>query len=101
MENITSFMDITDGSAGFDCEDLTNNGLYMIFIGYLYPMLSQTVRSYMKDVLVSINNVWKVTGQIVSLTEFGFSKLQGIKSNDEMINFIKRICKIKDLKRIP
>ena len=102
MENITNFIENVDGSTtGFDCEDLTNNGLYMIFIGYLYPMLSPTVRSYMKDVLVSIKNVGKVTGQIVSLPEFGFSKLQGIKSNDEMINFIKRICKNKDLNVLP
>ena len=102
MENITNFIENVDGSTtGFDCEDLTNNGLYMIFIGYLYPMLSPTLRSYMKDVLVSIKNVGKVTGQIVSLTEFGFSKLQGIKSNDEMINFIKRICKNKDLNVLP
>ena len=102
MENITDYIENVDGSTtGFDCEDLTNNGLYMIFIGYLYPMLSPTVRSYMKDVLVSIKNVGKVTGQIVSLTEFGFSKLQGIKSNDEMINFIKRICKNKDLNVLP
>ena len=102
MENITDYIENVDGSTtGFDCEDLTNNGLYMIFIGYLYPMLSPTVRSYMKDVLVSIKNVGKVTGQIDSLTEFGFSKLQGIKSNDEMINFIKRICKNKDLNVLP
>tara|TARA_Y100000817_G_scaffold314391_1_gene313080 strand:- start:4501 stop:4983 length:483 start_codon:yes stop_codon:yes gene_type:complete len=101
MENITSFMDITDGSmdgsAGFDCEDLTNNGLYMIFIGYLYPMLSPTIRAYMKDMLVSIKNVGKVTGQVVSLTEFGFTKLQDIKSNKDMVDFISRVCKNKDL----
>ena len=81
MENITDGS--MDGSAGFDCEDLTNNGLYVIFIGYLYPMLSPTIRTYMKDMLVTIKNVGKVTGQVVSLTEFGFTKLQGIKSNKE------------------
>ena len=97
MENITSFMDITDGSTSFDCEDLTNNGLYMIFIGYLYPMLSPTIRAYIKDTLVTIKNVGKVTGQVVSLTEFGFSKLQGIKSNKDMVDFISRVCKNKDL----
>jgi len=101
MENITSFMDITDGSTSFDCEDLTNNGLYMIFIGYLYPMLSPTIRAYMKDTLVTIKNVGKVTGQVVSLTEFGFSKLQGIKSNEDMIKFIERVCKNKDLNVLP
>ena len=101
MENITSFMDITDGSTSFDCEDLTNNGLYMIFIGYLYPMLSPTIRAYMKDTLVTIKNVGKVTGQVVSLTEFGFSKLQGIKSNEDMVDFIGRVCKNKDLNVLP
>ena len=100
-KNITSFMDITDGSTSFDCEDLTNNGLYMIFIGYLYPMLSPTIRAYMKDTLVTIKNVGKVTGQVVSLTEFGFSKLQGIKSNEDMIKFIERVCKNKDLNVLP
>lgn len=102
MENITNFIENVDGSTtGFDCEDLTNNGLYMIFIGYLYPMLSPTLRSYMKDIVVTIKNVGKVSGQVVSLTEFGFSKLQGIKSNEEMINFIERVCKNKDLNVLP
>jgi hypothetical protein len=99
MDNITSFT--TNTGENFDCEDLTNNGLYMIFIGYLYPMLSPTLRSYMKDAIVTIKNVGKVTGQIVSLTEFGFSKLQDIKSNAEMVKFIERVCINKDFRVLP
>ena len=60
-------------------------------------MLSPTIRAYMKDMLVSIKNVGKVTGQVVSLTEFGFTKLQDIKSNKDMVDFISRVCKNKDL----
>jgi len=92
MENFTI---ITNTS--LDCEDLTNNGLYLIFIGYIYPMFSPTIRSYMKDIFIHVKNVGKVTGEIVSLTEFGFTKVQKIKSLEDMATFIERVCKNKHL----
>lgn len=95
MENFTNTTIITNTS--IDCEDLTNNGLYMIFIGYIYPMFSPTIRSYMKDIFIHVKNVGKVTGEIVSLTEFGFTKVQKIKSLEDMATFIERVCKNKHL----
>ena len=95
MENFTNTTIITNTS--LDCEDLTNNGLYMIFIGYIYPMFSPTIRSYMKDIFIHVKNVGKVTGEIVSLTEFGFTKVQKIKSLEDMATFIERVCKNKHL----
>ena len=97
---------ITDGSMSFnnfdiDCEDLTNNGLYAIFVGYLLPLLSPTIRSYLKDAFISLRHAGKVAGQIASLTEFGFTRVQDIKNNDEMIDFIKRVCTNKDLRVLP
>ncbi len=100
MENIT-FNETLISTNSIDCEDLTNNGLYMIFIGYIYPLLSPTFRTYMKDLFVTIKTAGKVSGQVVSLTEFGFSKLQDIKSNEDMIKFIERMCKNKKLKVLP
>jgi hypothetical protein len=100
MENIT-FNETLISTNSIDCEDLTNNGLYMIFIGYIYPLLSPTFRTYMKDLFVTIKTAGKVSGQVVSLTEFGFSKLQDIKSNEDMIKFIERMCKNKNLKVLP
>lgn len=95
MENFTNTTIITNTS--LDCEDLTNNGLYLIFIGYIYPMFSPTIRSYMKDIFIHVKNVGKVTGEIVSLTEFGFTKVQKIKSLEDMATFIERVCKNKHL----
>ena len=51
MENIT------DGSMNtndliIDFADLTNNGLYAIFVGYLVTLLSPTMRSYLKDMFI-------------------------------------------------
>ena len=100
MENIT-FNETLISTNSIDCEDLTNNGLYMIFIGYIYPLLSPTFRTYMKDLFVTIKTAGKVSGQVVSLTEFGFSKLQDIKSNEDMVKFIERMCKNKNLKLLP
>ena len=100
MENIT-FNETLISTNSIDCEDLTNNGLYMIFIGYIYPLLSPTFRTYMKDLFVTIKTAGKVSGQVVSLTEFGFSKLQDIKSNEDMVKFIERMCKNKNLKVLP
>lgn len=95
MDNFTNSTIITNTSV--NCEDLTSNGLYMIFIGYIYPMFSPTIRSYMKDMFIHVKNVGKVTGEIVSLTEFGFTKVQKIKSLEDMASFIERVCKNKHL----
>tara|TARA_B110000285_G_scaffold230160_1_gene296227 strand:- start:4973 stop:5422 length:450 start_codon:yes stop_codon:yes gene_type:complete len=100
MENIT------DGSMSIneliiDCNDLTNNGLYAIFVGYLVPLLSPTMRSYLKDMFISLRHAGKVAGQVASLTEFGFTKVQGIKNNKDMIDFIHRICSNNDFQVLP
>ena len=58
-------------------------------------MFSPTIRSYMKDMFIHVKNVGKVTGEIVSLTEFGFTKVQKIKSLEDMASFIERVCKNK------
>ena len=97
MENITTLITTND----IDCPDLTNNGLYLIFVGYLLPLLSPTMRIYFKDLLINLKNCGKVTGQLVSLTEFGFTKVQNINSNEEMIKFIERVCLNKDLNLLP
>lgn len=97
MENITTVLTTND----IDCPDLTNNGLYLIFVGYLMPLISPTMRVYLKDLLISFKNCGKVTGQLVSLTEFGFTKVQNINSNEEMIKFIERVCLNKDLNLLP
>ena len=97
MENITTFTEISSTSGGFDCEDITNSGFYMIFIGYVYPLLSPTIRNYMKDMVIHVKNVGKVTGEVVSLTEFGFTKLQKIKNIEDMAKFIERVSKNKNL----
>ena len=97
MENLTNLTNTTGvlSSEGvFDCEDITNNGLYMIFIGYVYPLLSPTIRNYMKDLFIHVKNVGKVTGEIVSLTEFGFTKVQKIENIEDMAKFIERVSRI-------
>tara|TARA_B100000902_G_C26729217_1_gene630557 strand:- start:113 stop:550 length:438 start_codon:yes stop_codon:yes gene_type:complete len=97
MENITNATEVLNTSGNFDCEDITNSGFYMIFIGYVYPLLSPTIRNYMKDMFVHVKNVGKVTGEIVSLTEFGFTKLQKIHNIEDMAKFIERVSKNKNL----
>ena len=102
MENITYVGSGSwDDQINFDCNDLTNNGLYMIFIGYVVPLLSPTMRAYLKDIFATVKNIGRVSGQIVSLTEFGYTKVQGIKNNADMIDFIQRVCKNKDLNVLP
>ena len=96
MENFTNTT-ITS-NVSLDCEDLSNNGLYMIFIGYIYPLFSPTMRSYLKDIFIHVKNVGKVSGEIVSLTEFGFTKVQKIHNLEDMATFIERICKNKNLR---
>ena len=44
-----------------------------------------------------IKNAGKVTGEIVSITEFGYEKIQDLNNNGEMVDFITRMCQSKDL----
>ena len=93
MENIT------DGSWSWTweetnpniCESVTNHWLYFIFSGYLLPLISPRVREFIKHTYSTLKNSEK-TGNIVSLTEFGFEKIQDIEDNKEMKDFIKRLC---------
>ena len=59
MENITDYSS-SSWDSGIDCVDLTNNGLYIIFVGYLLPLLSPTMRNYGREVLSHIKNLGKV-----------------------------------------
>jgi len=72
------------------CENVTNHWLYFIFTGYLLPLVSPRVRDWIKETVNSLKSN-KVTGQLVTLTEFGFNKIQDIESDEEMKGFIKRI----------
>ena len=81
------------------CNTVTNHWLYFIFTGYLLPLVSPRVRNWFKEFInSSINN--KVTGQIVTLTEYGFDKIQEIEDNKEMKDYIRRLCKSKNSKLI-
>ena len=96
MENIT------DGSSNswegtIDCEDLTNNGLYFIFTGYILPLLSPKVRNYGRELLSHWKNAGKVASDIVSVTEYGFDKIQNLSNNEEMAQFIQRVCDKKKI----
>ena len=100
MENVTQFSSDSwsNGSEkNLDCNDLTNNGLYLIFIGYLLPLLSPKVRDYGKEVLSVFRNMGRVASDVVSLTEFGFDKIQGLSNNDEMSAFIQRLSDKKNM----
>ena len=77
------------------CESVTNHWLYFIFSGYLVPLISPRVREFIKDKLHTLRNC-KVTGELVSLTEFGFEKIQDIEDNKEMKDYIRRLCKNKN-----
>tara|TARA_A100001037_G_scaffold117291_2_gene106779 strand:- start:3315 stop:3767 length:453 start_codon:yes stop_codon:yes gene_type:complete len=100
MENITDYS-ISSGSwsdeFSINCEDLTNNGLYFIFTGYIVPLLSPRVRAYITEVMTTIKNVGNVAGKAVSVTEYGFEKVQGLSTNAEMIDFIKNVCSKKNI----
>ncbi len=74
------------------CENVTNHWLYFVFTGYLLPLVSLRVRDWIKETVNSLKNN-KVTGQLVTLTEFGFNKIQDIQSDEEMKQFIKRFSK--------
>ena len=90
-EEFTNTTDITDTTSDL-CENVTNHWLYFIFTGYLLPLVSPRVRDWFKETLNTLKNN-KLTGEIVTLTEYGFNKIQDIEDNKEMKNFIKRLCK--------
>jgi len=81
----------------FDCNELTNNGLYLIFIGYLMPLLSPKIRDYGREVLTSFRNMGNIAGDMVSVTEFGFEKIQELSDNNEMVQFIQRVSDKKNI----
>ena len=97
MENITDGSwswswgetDIADNAN--ICESVTNHWLYFIFSGYLLPLRSPRVREFIKHAYSTLKNS-ENTGNIVSLTEFGFEKIQDIENNREMKDFIRRLC---------
>ena len=94
MENITE-----SGSWSEDivsCEDITNHWLYFIFSGYLVPLISPKLRDYFRETYNTCKG-GEVTGRFVTLTEFGFEKIQDIQNNNEMKNYIRRICIEKNI----
>ena len=96
MENITVISSGSwDDTLSIDCNDLTNNGIYILFTGYILPFLSPKVREYTKHIFISIKNAGKITGELVSMTEYGFDKIQDLSNNKEMIDFIFKICESK------
>ena len=76
------------------CENVTNHWLYFIFTGYLLPLVSPRVRDWFKETIDSIKNS-EVGGKVVTLTEYGFDKIQDIENDSEMKEFIKRMVKSK------
>ena len=77
------------------CNEVTNHWLYFIFAGYVLPLISPRVRDWFKETLNSLKNN-EVAGKIVTLTEYGFDKIQDIENNKEMKNYIRRLCKSKN-----
>jgi hypothetical protein len=96
MDNFTDFSSDSwiQGSSDL-CEEVTNHWLYFIFAGYVLPLISPRVRDWFKETLNTLKNN-EITGQIVTLTEYGFDKIQEIENNKEMKNYIKRLCKSKN-----
>ena len=94
MENITelSSNSWSESIETFDCNEITNNGLYAIFATYLLPLLSPKVRDYGREFISSFRNAGKVASEYVSLTEYGFAKIQNLSNNEEMTSFIQRVC---------
>ena len=102
MENIT---EVSSGSwsedLNMDCNDLTNNGIYILFVGYVLPLLSPKVRNYGRELFSTIKNAGKVASEFVSVTEYGFEKIQNLSNNGEMSDFIGRVCNKKGLNIFP
>ena len=99
--NITDSSWDSDGSNTTMCDEITNNYLYTLFVGYLIPLISPKVRNYCKECLSTILHFGNIAGDVVSLTEFGFEKVQDMKNNGEMVNFIQRVAKINDYTVLP
>ena len=76
------------------CENVTNHWLYFVFTGYLLPLVSPRVRDWFKETINSIKNS-EVGGKVVTLTEYGFDKIQDIENDSEMKEFNKRMVKSK------
>ena len=76
------------------CENVTNHWLYFVFSGYVLPLVSPRVRDWLKETINSLKNS-NIGGKVVTLTEFGFNKIQDIEDNDEMKEYIKRLIKEK------
>ena len=74
------------------CENITNHWLYLVFSGYLLPLISPRVREWLKETLNSLKSN-EITGELVTLTEYGFNKIQDIENDEEMKEFIKRMVK--------
>ena len=78
---INNNMNFTDGSDSYSsvlvyedlCENITNHWLYLIFTGYLLPMLSPRVRNFTREFVNGLKNN-EITGKVVTLTEFDFKK---------------------------
>ena len=83
-----SYSDLVDDDL---CESITNHWLYFIFTGYLLPLVSPRVRNFAKEFVNNLKNN-EATGKVVTLTEFGFEKIQDIQKNNEMKNFVRRVC---------
>ena len=77
------------------CENVTNHWLYFVFSGYVLPLVSPRVRDWLKETINSLKNS-NVGGKVVTITEFGFNKIQDIEDNDEMKEYIKRLIKEKN-----
>ena len=92
--NNTTNIDTLDNSNL--CEEVTNHWLYFIFSGYLLPLISPRVRDWLKETLNSIKNN-SITGNLVTLTEYGFNKIQDIENDEEMKEFIKELVNLEDL----
>lgn len=90
MENFTESWS-GEMSDDISCEDLTNHWLYFVFSGYLLPLVSPSLRNYFKELYNSCKH-GEISGKFVTLTEFGFEKIQNIENNNEMKNYIRRIC---------
>ena len=97
MDNFTdNFSDDSwvQGSSDL-CNEVTNHWLYFIFAGYVLPLISPRVRGWVQETLSSLKNN-EVAGNIVTLTEYGFDKIQDIENNKEMKNYIRRLCKSRN-----
>jgi hypothetical protein len=101
MDNITELMNNTSLETMIDCEDLTNNGLYFIFTGYVLPLLSPQVRSYLHEKVIFIKNLGNVVGKLVSVSEYGFNNIQNLSDNKEMVDFIERVATNKKYRVLP